>query len=369
MFDEALPWWAEHGVDRHSGGYVQQVTLDGHDARLAYKRIRVTARQIYVFSHAHVLGWTRGADLARHGVDFLTSKGWNGPEKGFARRLTPEGAPLDPTPDLYDHAFCLFAFAWFYKATGDKAARDWLHRTLDYVETHMRHPTQAGFLNELPQKGWRQQNPHMHLTEAMLAAFEATGERRFAEVSKEVSGLFANRFFDAKTATLGEYFTDDWLRAPGADGRIAEPGHQFEWAWILNNGRRQLGLDVAPLIRAAAGFAEANGIDPASGAVYNAVDKTGAPIDQNSRCWPNTERMKAAIALQDLDGIDPTPVLEASCGLMFERYLACRPKGVWVDVFDKDGKPLSTMVPASTLYHVFLAFSEVLRVCDEGRLG
>ena len=56
MFEQALPFWAEHGVDRMYGGYVEQLTLDGSDAAVDFKRVRVVARQIYVFSHAALLG-------------------------------------------------------------------------------------------------------------------------------------------------------------------------------------------------------------------------------------------------------------------------------------------------------------------------
>jgi N-acylglucosamine 2-epimerase/mannose-6-phosphate isomerase len=138
IFTAALPWWAAHGVDRARGGYVEQMTMQGRDAGAPFKRTRVTARQIYVFSHAHLLGFEPGAGAARHGVEFLVSRTWNGPDRGFARRLTRDGQPLDPTPDLYDLAFVLFAFAWFHRATGEASARDWMHRTLDFIEAHRR---------------------------------------------------------------------------------------------------------------------------------------------------------------------------------------------------------------------------------------
>ena len=365
MFQSALPWWAANGVDRANGGYVEQMTMDGHDAAIAFKRTRVTARQIYVFSHGYTLGFEKGSDLARHGVDFLVSKTWLGPDKGFARRLTREGALLDPTPDLYDLAFVLFAFSWFHMATKDRTARDWMHRTLDFIEGHLRHPSGAGFLHERPATGWRQQNPHMHLTEACLAAFEATGEKRFGDLAKEIAQLFSTRFFDAKSRTLAEYFTDDWSRAPGADGRITEPGHQFEWAWILNSCRKLLGLDLSADIRAAAAFAQEYGVDPASCATFNQVRDDGEPIDRGSRTWPNTERIKAAIALWELDGADPSDVIRASGSLLLERYLANTPHGTWIDAFDAAGKPVVNTIPASTLYHVFLAFAEVLRVSEQ----
>lgn len=365
VLNTALPWWAEHGVDRESGGYVEQVTPDGRDAQIAFKRTRVTARQIYVFSHGHMLGFQPGLELARHGVDFLINKTWNGSDKGFARKLTREGAQLDSTPDLYDHAFVLFALSWYHRASGDPSAREWMHRTLDYIESHLRVKGGEGFWHELPPKGWRQQNPHMHLTEACLAAFEATGEARFGELAKEVVGVFTSRFFDTKSQTLAEFFTEDLARAPGDDGRIIEPGHQFEWAWILNSCRKHFGMNLASQIRALASFAETHGVDPASKITFNSVRDDGQPIDRASRTWPNTERIKAAIALHELDGVDPSPVIASSAALLFERYLGRTLPGTWIDLVDSDGKPVPGNAPASTLYHVFLAFAEVLRVSDK----
>jgi N-acylglucosamine 2-epimerase/mannose-6-phosphate isomerase len=362
MFNVTLPWWAEHGVDRVNGGYVEQITPQGENAGIAFKRTRVTARQIYVYAHAHMLGYSEGLDVARHGFDYLTKRTWMGPDKGFARKLSPSGEVIDPTPDLYDHAFALFALSWHHRATKDPAARDWMHRTLDYVEGHLRVAGGEGFWHELPAKGFRQQNPHMHLTEACLVAHEATGEKRFSDLGSELANLFRTRFFDLKSGTLAEYFANDLTRAPGEDGRITEPGHQFEWSWILNACRRQFGLDLAAEIRALAGFAHAHGVDPASNITFNAVRDDGAPIDRASRTWPNTERIKAAIALYELDGVDPTAIIASSCDVLFGRYLGRTLPATWIDLVDATGKPVDGNAPASTLYHVFLAFAEVLRI-------
>ena len=364
VFDKALPFWASHGLDADNGGYVEQLTLQGGDAEVGFKRTRVTARQIYVFSHAAMLGWERGNELAAPGIDFLTQRAWLGPDKGFARTLTRTGELLDATPDLYDHAFALFAFAWRHKAMRDASSCDWMHRTLDYIETHMRHPGGLGFCHELPATGWRQQNPHMHLTEACLAAHEATGEKRFAETAAELVTLFSTKFFDLRSETLAEYFADDWSRAPGPYGRIVEPGHQLEWAWILNAARKLLGLDTGDRIRALIRFAETHGVDKATGVTYNSIRDDGAPIDRGSRSWPNTERLKAAVALWELDGVDPSAVIEQTAGLLLQRYLGREPAGTWMDAFDDRGVALNKTVPASTLYHVFLAFAEVLRISE-----
>ena len=367
MFGDALGFWAQNGVDHAYGGFIEELTFAGADAARDYKRTRVTCRQMYVFAHAKMLGWDDGADLIARGAEYLAEKAWQGDEQGFARRLNRDGSVKDPTPDLYDHAFALFGFAWAYRATGDSVYKDWAHKTLDWVEAYLRHPSGIGFMHETPPDGPRLQNPHMHLLEASLAAFDATGEARFRDSAREIAELFRTAFFNRNTGSLAEYFNDDWSIVDGDQGRIAEPGHQLEWAWILQNCLSVLGVDAVDEIRALVRFSEKYGMNPKTGAVMNAVRDDGAIIDAGSRTWPNTERLKAAVALYELDDMDPVPVVTATCRVLFDRYLTSGqgieiPRGAWIDAFDGDGKPIAQCVPASTFYHIFLAFAEVLRI-------
>lgn len=361
LFERALPWWAAHSWDEDNGGVVEAFTFDGKDAALPIKRTRVLCRQIYVFSHAHVLGWSDGLELAQRCVRHLTESIWAGPQKGFPRLLTRSGAVKDPTIDLYDHAFALFGLAWHARATGSRNSLDWTYRTLDFIEEKLRHPTQPGFLHQTPVEGPRLQNPHMHLTEACLVAFETTGDNRFRDIAREIVDLFTTRFCDPSTGALYESFTDDLKPVPGPDGKIVEPGHQFEWSWILNALRPHLAVDVAPVIRTLHDYAERHGVDPRTGAVRDAISSDGVIIAGGSRTWPNTERVKSAIAIQELDGTNVTPILEQTCSLLFDRYLGVQPNGTWADAFDARGKLSARNVPTSTLYHLFLAFAELLR--------
>ncbi len=369
MFHSALPFWADHGPDKKYGGFIEELDFSGNDAELPHKRTRVTCRQVYVFSHAKLLGFEGVDALIERGGDYLANRAWLGSDGGFARRLTRQGEVLDPTPDLYDHAFALFAFAWAYRATSEAEYRVWAHRVLDWIEAHLREGNGEGFWHELPPKGWRLQNPHMHLLEACLAAFEATGDTRFEEVAREIVQLFQNRFFNRKTGALTEYFNDNWVIADAERGRVTEPGHQLEWAWILKNCSRLLDVNADDEIRALVRFSETYGLNAATGAVMNSVRDDGVPIDRGSRIWPNTERLKAAIALYELDGADPRPVITATCRVLFNHYLTSSPEieipgGTWIDAFDGDGRPQAERIPASTFYHLFLAFAEILRVED-----
>jgi mannose/cellobiose epimerase-like protein (N-acyl-D-glucosamine 2-epimerase family) len=363
MFEDALPFWSEHGVDRAFGGYVEQLRLDGSDAGVGFKRVRVTCRQIYVFSHAALLGYRDGIALARHGYEFLTSKAWQGPDGGWARSVDREGCTItDGVPDLYDHAFVLFGLGWLYRVTKDPEVLKWAVRTLDFLNAHMRHRSGHGYLTQVPASVYRRQNPHMHLLEAALVNVEATGDARFQALADEMVALFSDHFYDSRTRTLREYFNEDWSPAPGDAGHVTEPGHQFEWAWLLAGYQHATGRDMRDYMRGLVAFAETHGVDQASGATFNAVRSDGIALDRKSLVWPNTERIQAAVAMFELDGRDPRPIFEQSGRLLLSRYLSHAPRGTWMNEFGPNGTPQADRIPASTFYHLFLAFAEMLRV-------
>lgn len=363
-FDQALPFWFEHGLDRVHGGAVESLVLHGSASSQApIKRVRVLGRQLYVFSHAALLGWPQGREASDHLFAYLMEKAWQGTDQGWPRTLDPvSAAVLDPTPDLYDYAFALFALGWRYKLSREGEALALAHRTLDLIDARFRHP-HGGFLHELPAAPPRQQNPHMHLIEAAIVLAEATGEGRFCALAEEIAALFERRILRLPEGVLPEFFEEDWRPVAGEKGRWIEPGHQFEWAWILAQHHKLTGADTTPLVRALAGWAERCGVDPHDSRTYNGVQDDGRPLDRGSRTWPNTERMKGWLGLHELTGENPWPAADASAALLLERYLGPpNAPGGWTDAFDAEGRALARATPASTLYHVFLAFAEYLRL-------
>jgi mannose/cellobiose epimerase-like protein (N-acyl-D-glucosamine 2-epimerase family) len=62
-------------------------------------------------------------------------------------------------------------------------------------------------------------------------------------------------------------------------------------------------------------------------------------------------------------GIGSSPAeVEAIVARIFQRYLDPAPQGCWLDHFDATGTMIADKIPTSSLYHVFLAFAELLRV-------
>ncbi len=373
LANQALPLWSRAGFDPEAGGFVEKLTLDGSPILDTDKRMRVQARQIYVYSHAHLLGWTapEGApsalDCARGGFEFLTRQYW-GPDGGFIYSTTRNGAHSDTRLESYEQAFAVFALAWYFRASGDETAARWAERTLSFMDDTLGDLDHGGYQENIARDLPRRQNPHMHLFEALVAWHGATGEDVWLRRAGDIYALFCSHLFDAETGTLGEFFNEDWSRAPATLGKTVEPGHHFEWVWLLHQYGRASGADVEPQAGALYRFAEEHGIDrdpgPAEGLGFDSVLRHGTSLDENKRLWVQTEAIKAQVARMEFHRDDAAAMrLEELLDRLFTLYLSVSP-GNWQDHIDKQGHGFSETAPASSFYHLFLALTEVLRVRD-----
>lgn len=375
LYFQALPLWSHAGLDREAGGFTEALTLDGRPIFDQPKRLRVQARQVYVYSHAHLLGWTppdggpTALDAARAGFDFMTTRYWREPRQAFAFAVARRGEPADERIETYEQAFALYALAWYFRASGKDDARMWADRVISGLD-RLADPAHGGWhenpAHDLP----RRQNPHMHLLEAFLAWYTATGEDAWLERARRLVTLFRTRLFDPGTGTLGEFFAADWSRAPSTAGKIVEPGHHYEWTWLLYRYAAASGDDTGAEAFALYRFAETHGTDrdpgAASGLAYDSVLRHGTSLDENKRLWCQCEAIKAQLARIEADAPDRADAeerLETLLERLFTLYLAPG-HGNWQDHLDRNGRGFATNAPASSLYHLFLALTEVLRVRD-----
>lgn len=351
LFRQALPLWAEAGIDAE-GRFFEKLDFDGRPVTGVPRRTRVQARQVYVFAEAAALGWAEGASVAQRGLDALIRD--HRRDDGLWVRATDDaGAVIDATPDLYDLAFVLFALAAAHRVLKDERALPLALSTLAAIEARMADPVHGGWQEALPPVLPRRQNPHMHMLEALLAWQAIAPAAAFEAAARRVLDLFAARFFDPSAAVLGEYFTADWSIAPGGAGQVVEPGHHMEWIWLLDQARR-LGLDGHDR-QAQALFASAltNGFD-GQGMMIREVDRIGVVRDGGRRLWGQTEAVRTLLLR------DQTPRALALIDGVFATHLAAPTPGLWIDSYDAQGRPQDASVPASTLYHLMTAFSALL---------
>ncbi len=166
-------------------------------------------------------------EAARHGLAFLM-RASRAPDGGWFRVVSVDGATLDNTRDAYDHAFVLFALAWYFRATGDASAIQLADATWQFMKHRLADLRHGGFFEEFApgraqMKLPRRQNPHMHLLEALLALHEATHEKNWLRRAGALVELFKGRFVDPDTGALIEFFGEDWSVARATKG-VARAG-------------------------------------------------------------------------------------------------------------------------------------------------
>ncbi|MEL7543119.1 MAG: AGE family epimerase/isomerase [Pseudomonadota bacterium] len=368
----AIPYWLAHGVDHVGGGFHEVLGFDGAPLA-ADKRLRTMARQTYCFATAAQQGWgdtTACHEALAHGLKFLSVQARQ-PDGVFAKTFSFDGAVLDRTPDAYDYAFVLFAAAAGVRAGHDSAAALG-HEIMRQLEARFYLGRGRGF-REIADggdgsnaDGMRRSNPHMHLLESLTAWHRVTGARTAAAWAGEVVELFFAHFFDAETWSVREYVNADLSPLDGAAGALREPGHAYEWAWLLHDFDTTESGQIRWAVQQLAASATAFGTNPVTGLTYQQIGQHGHLIDGTSRSWPQTEAVRAMLALRQVVGGNALAMadVEARLDLVFDRHLAPAPAGLWFDHIAADGGTLSESVPASILYHLISAFSAVVHSTD-----
>lgn len=359
LCDAAYPLWSTRGVDP-AGGFHERLGQDG-EPFAEPRRSRVNPRQAYCFAVAPSLGW-RGdvARLVTHGLDYWIAK-YRRPDGLFRTLVNADGSVKDDRALLYDQAFGLLAFNVAALVT-ERAERE--RQALDLhglIVKHMKRQG-GGFETGVPPSLPLQSNPHMHLFEAALAGSEVCSENSLWKgLADEIAELALTKFIDAKTGALREFFDEHWLPAPGDQGRIVEPGHQFEWAWLLM--RWGCGKPGASQSRAKAAalklidIGETHGVR--NGLAVNSLLDDYTPHDAGARLWPQTERLKAAALAARITGESRYIAMAATAGESLLRYLDTPIAGLWYDRIDADGQLVDEPAPASSFYHLVAAISEI----------
>ena len=361
----ALPVWATLGFDTGNGRFRERLDQDGAPLDVPH-RAMVQARQIYVYAHACQLGWFEdGGRLAETAMrsarrDFLSD---DGIEASFAFSIDAGGGIVSDVRDSYTHAFMLFAIAWLYRLNGDRELLDLADRLSRYIDRHLFDPAAGGLYDAVPTPVRdKRQNPLMHLLEAYLAMERAAPERGYLERAAGLVELFAARLFSEEPGVLVEHFAEDWSPHPDpAKATLFEPGHHFEWVWLLDDYAELSGADITRWSDRLYDMARAHGLSP-QGLVYDEVAADTTVVKRSHRVWPHTEGIKAAVARAARGDRDAPAFAGMMARGLLDTFLDRPFDGGWIDHIDEARQPLVSYVPASSLYHLFFAGAEAAKL-------
>ena len=348
LLHSALPLWWEKGADHANGGFHELLSMAGAPPDRP-RRARVQSRQSYVYATAGALGWQGPwRQAAPHGIDYLLRR-YKQPDGQVCTLVSSEGEVLNPTTLLYDQAFALLAMASVVKIMPERTDLKGTAHALFARVRQARQHSAGGFVETGDQRFIS--NPHMHLLEALLAWCEVEPGGVWDGFADHVANLCLTKFIDAEGGFLREHFNAQWAPAPGSDGHVVEPGHQFEWAWLLMRWGK---VRNHPEVRRVARRLFDNGlkgIDPGRDAAVHAMNDSFEVTVPTARLWAQTERIKAAVVLAQAG--DDDLIRESQKGAAsLSRYLETPLRGLWRDRLEPDNTFVDEPAPASTFYHI-----------------
>jgi len=360
----ALPVWHALGQEE-DGVFAEALTLSGGDVSLTH-RLRVQTRQLYCFAEAGRMGWggrwrsTVEAGLAALDRYFLYEDGL------VVSAIHPDRTPVGREALIYDQAFALFAWASVFRH-GIQADRV-RDRAVALLERLKRNWLPQGGIKEFGSHPF-QSNAHMHLLEACIAWGEVDDDPRWMQMADAIVELALDKFIDAERGCLREFFDENWQPAAGDSGRIVEPGHQFEWLWLLLRYAKLKGdTTILPATKSLYAWGQMGFWDTAN-VMLDSLNDDGTTRVRRARLWPQTEWLKAALLMAEQAGeAERKAYLEDAAAALRSLKLYLTPEGLWHDKRVSNQKFIDEPSPATSFYHIMGACSQLAATNENLRL-
>ena len=221
----------------------------------------------------------------------------------------------DATNHCYGLAFVLLAYAYAQRA-GASEAKGFIEETYQLMEARFWDEAAGLYADEADAQwrlsDYRGQNANMHACEALLAAFDATGENLYLARADLIAKNIAQRQAALSGGQIWEHYTRDWQidweYNRGDRSNIFrpwgfQPGHQTEWAKLLlmlNDRKPQDWL----LPRAVELFDAAlpSAWDDEYGGIIYGTAPDGSWYDDEKYHWVQAESFSAALLLAERTG-------------------------------------------------------------------
>ncbi len=334
----------------------------------ATRQIHDTARVVHCFVMAQQLGLPGADRIIDQGMAYLWNHHRDTTHGGYFWGVDDHGTP-NPSKQAYGHAFVLLA-ASSAKVAGHPDA-DRLLADISQVLLTRFWDHEAGATTEEYSADWqplgdyRGQNSNMHLTEALMAAFEATADTSYLSMAERIADLIINRHARAMGWRVAEHFHADWSvdRDYRGDPMFrpygTTPGHALEWSRLLVQ-LHELGGRKLPWLREAAEALFLNtcavGWDSATGGFYYTLDWADKPAQPDRYWWPCCEGIAAAAVLRASGGGPEFEDWYTRIWSFASTHLIDRQGGAWHPELDSNLTPVNRVFTGKPdIYHAVQA--------------
>ncbi len=378
--DRLLSFYQWAAMDE-AGGF-RWLAGDGTPLNGSSRELWLNARMVHVYALAHLGGRPGAAAMVDHGLAYLRGLAHDPEYGGWFWSIGDSGHCDDDSKQAYGHAFVLLAASTSILA-GWESARALLDDAASVISERFWDEGE-GLCIDSYDRDWGQadpyrgQNANMHLTEAYMAAAEATGEADFLIRAAAVARRLISGHAAAHDWRLPEHYSSTWQ--PDLDYNRDDPdnlfrpfgstvGHWFEWARLLvqlhaTRVREDWMLEAASqLFRRGVD----DGWDVARGGLIFSVGRDGEPINEHRYHWVIAEAIGAAALLWRVTGEPVYAQWYQRFWGFADRFLIDRRDGSWHHELDRENRPTEQVWKGKPdVYH---AYQATLFAALDPRLG
>ncbi|MBY6163669.1 AGE family epimerase/isomerase [Mameliella alba] len=338
--------------------------FDGTPIPGAPQELHSTTRMVHSYALGQIAGVTGADKIVDHGMSYIWSHHRDTQHGGYVYALNDDGIS-DPVKLAYGHVFVLLAGA-SAKMAGHPDADRMIADATEVLNARFWDDARGLFADEFnrdwtPFSTYRGMNANMHGVEALLTAYEATGEAEYLSRAGRILDFFIGQMAPDHHWRLPEHYTEDWKVDPDYEGNPmfrpagTTPGHSFEFArlllqhWDLNGRPEDGGPDRArKLFRTAL----KDSTDAKRGGFVYTVDFDGGWMRQARYWWPVTEAIGAVAAFLKLDWTAEDEALYRELWTFADRHLIDHAKGGWFPELDEANRPEATRFTGKPdIYH------------------
>ena len=376
-----MNFYHPHCIDSDAGGFYHYFLDDGTVYNENHRHLVSSAR--FVFNYATAAVYFQNdefRDVAQHGLNFIRQVHWQPSTQGFAWTIQDKKA-ADKTNHCYGLAFVLLAGATGVKAEINNSL-EILELAFNTMETHFWSEADGLYADEANEdwsavSSYRGQNANMHSCEALIAGFEATGDKKYLERALLIADNICNRQAKLGNGLIWEHYDQNWQvdwEYNKADPKHLfkpwrfQPGHQTEWAKLLLILSR---YDASPWLVEKAQYLFDESLDLAWDSEHQGIFYGLAPdgniCDDDKYFWVQAETFAAAAALAvKTRNPEYWDWYEKIWDYSWQ-YLVDHQHGAWFRILTRDNNKYDNRKsPAGkTDYHTLGACYEVLRWLKE----
>lgn len=349
-----LPYWATKMVDTINGGFYGRVDAKEQVYPDAEKGGILNARLLWTFSSAfRVLGDSTYLDLANRAKDYIMMYFIDKEYGGGYRTVKANGEPGDTRKHILTESYFIYAFAEYYRATGDKSVLDEAIKIFDLIEKYALDKEYNGYfevytrewqrsrdrlLNEKSDRDEKTMITHLHLVEAYAGLYRVWPDKRMEERLRNVLEVFNDKIVDKKSFHTIYFLDREW----NATTEIDSYGHDIEGSWLMVEAARLLKdpelIDDVEKLSIKVADAAAEGLQP-DGSLLTEKDKaTGHTVTIRS-WWEQAETIVGYLNAFEITHNQKYLDMAINGWAYTKKYFVDYTNGGWYSLVKENGEP------------------------------